>query len=63
MLFAKAYEQILKEVADDLPQSATASSVPFPPAPKFVKIRKNGKTKIVLKPAGPQEIRTFPKMN
>ena len=63
MLFARAFNQSLEEAVSDMPEASTASSVPFPPAPKFVKIKKNGKVKTVLKSPGPQEIRAFPKMN
>lgn len=63
MLFAKAFEQCLEEMITDMPQSATSSSVPFPPAPKFVKIKKDNKVKVVLKQPGSREIRSFPKMN
>ena len=63
MLFAKAFEQTLRETAGEMPMSSTSSSVPFPPAPRFVKVKKNGKVKVALKQPGPKEIRTFPKMN
>jgi hypothetical protein len=63
MLFAKMFQRVL-ESADDMPESGTASSMPFPPSPKFVEIKKKGKkSKIVLKQPGPTEIRAFPKMD
>jgi len=63
MLFAAAFEQTLRETAGEMSMASTSSSVPFPPAPKFVKIKRNGKMKVVLKQPGPKEIRAFPKMN
>jgi len=64
MLFAEAFNRVLREAADDMPQSSTSSAFPFPPSPKFVMVKgKNKKAKVVLKQPGPTEIRAFPKMD